>query len=81
MCSNADAIKDKFDCIPQELRFDSKSNKKGLKINNFCALVRHKAMAIIKDADKYTKYINSQLENNENNIVREQIMHEKTKSL
>lgn len=81
MCQNADMIKSMFDLVPVELRYDSKTNKQGLKLNNFCTLVRHKAMAIIKDADKYTKYINSQIENSDNNIIREQIIREKTKNL
>lgn len=82
ICENADKIKkDIYDMLPTELKFDSKTNKRGLKQANFCALVRHKAMGMIKDQDKYTKYINAQIENNNCNIDREEIMMGKTKQM
>lgn len=82
MCENADAIKkDIYETLPSDVRYDSKTNKHGLKQANFCALVRHKAMGIIKDQDKFTKYLNTQLENNTNNIDRENIMMGKTKQM
>lgn len=82
ICENADKIKkDYYDMLPTELKFDSKTNKRGLKQANFCALVRHKAMGMIKDQDKYTKYINTQIENNNCNIDREEIMMGTTKQM
>lgn len=81
MCENADAIKDKFDLLPESVRYDSKTNKHGIKLPNFCALVRHKAMGAIKDADKYTKYISAQVENSNNAIDRESIIASKTQQM
>ena len=81
MCENADAIKDKFDLLPESVRYDSKTNKHGIKLPNFCALVRHKAMGSIKDADKYTKYISAQVENSNNAIDRESIIASKTQQM
>ena len=82
ICENADKIKyDYYEMLPAEVRYDSKTNKHGLKQANFCALVKHKAMGLIKDMDKYTKYINAQLENNNNNIDRECIMVATTKNM
>lgn len=81
MCENADAIKDKYDLLPESVRYDPKTNKHGIKLPNFCALVRHKAMGAIKDADKYTKYINAQVENSNNAIDRENIVIGKTKQM
>lgn len=82
MCENADKIKyDYYDMLPPEVKFDAKMNKGGIKQNHFCTLVRHKAMSIIKDADKYTKYLNAQIEANNNNIGREEIMIGKTKQM
>ena len=72
---------DAYEKLPSELIFDSKSNKSGLKSNNFCALVRHKAMGMIKDADGYTKYISQQVDNTNANIDREEIMLGKTRQM
>ena len=75
MCTAADAIKkDIFQKLPITIRFDKDLNKKGLKENHFGALVRHKAMGMIKDKDKYTKYIENQVENSNNNIDREEVI-------
>ena len=74
----------KFDIyakLPAELQFDPKTNKSGLKANNFCALVRHKAMGIVKDAEGYTKYISQQVDNTNANIDREEIMLGKTRQM
>jgi len=74
----------KFDIygrLPTELIFDSKTNKAGLKSSNFAALVKHKAMGMIKDADGYTKYISQQVDNTNANIDREEIMLGKTRQM
>ncbi len=82
MCSNADAIKkDWFMKLPPTVRFDKDTNKRGLKEGHFGALVRHKAMGILKDKDRYTKYINNQVENSNNNIDREEVMLGKTEQM
>ena len=61
------------------VRYDKDLNKHGLKANDFCALVRHKAMGMIKDKESYTKYISNQVDNTNNNIDREEIIRGKTK--
>jgi hypothetical protein len=82
MCKNADIIKkDIFQKLPASVKFDKDLNKKGLKEGHFQALVRHKAMGIIKDKDKYTKYISSQVENSNNNIDREEVILGKTEQM
>lgn len=82
MCQNADMIKiDIYDKLPASVKYDKKLNKKGLKQNNFCALVKHKAMGMLKDKNKYTKYIASQISNSSNNIDREEIVLGKTKQM
>lgn len=72
---------DAYEKLPSELIFDPKTNKSGLKATNFCALVRHKAMGMIKDADGYTKYISQQVDNTNANIDREEIMLGKTRQM
>lgn len=80
MCSAADEIKKTiFQKLPASIRFDKDTNKKGLKEGHFQALVRHKAMGMIKDKEKFTKYINTQVDNSHNNIDREEVILEKTK--
>ena len=80
MCSNSDAIKkDIYEKLPVTVRFDKDLNKRGLKANHFCILVRHKAMGIIKDKETYTKYISNQVDNSNNNIDREEVILGKTK--
>lgn len=82
LCQNADMIKkDIFQKLPASVKFDKDLNKKGLKEGHFQALVRHKAMGIIKDKDKYTKYISSQVENSNNNIDREEVILGKTEQM
>lgn len=82
MCSNADMIKkDVYDKLPASVRYDKDLNKHGLKQNHFCALVKHKAMGMIKDKDTYTKYINNQVDNANNTIDREEIVLGKTKQM
>ena len=82
LCKNADMIKkDIFQKLPASVKFDKDLNKKGLKEGHFQALVRHKAMGIIKDKDKYTKYISSQVENSNNNIDREEVILGKTEQM
>ena len=82
MCENSDKIKkDIYDNLPATVRYDKDLNKHGLKQNHFCALVKHKAMGIIKDKESYTKYINSQVDNSNNNIDREEIVLGKTKQM
>ena len=82
LCTNADMIKkDIFQKLPASVKFDKDLNKKGLKEGHFQALVRHKAMGLIKDKDKYTKYISSQVENSNNNIDREEVILGKTEQM
>lgn len=82
MCSNADMIKKNiYDQLPDSVRYSKDKNKRGLKQTNFCSLVRHKAMGIIKDNDKYTKYIKAQVETANNNLDREEIILGKTKQM
>ena len=80
MCENSDMIKkDLYEKLPVAARYDKDLNKHGLKANHFCALVRHKAMGMIKDKESYTKYISNQVDNTNNNIDREEIIRGKTK--
>lgn len=72
---------DIYERLPTELIFDSKSNKSGLKSSNFAALVRHKAMGIIKDPIGYTKYISQQVDSTNANIDREEIILGKTRQM
>lgn len=82
MCENADIIKkDIFMKLPTSVRYDKEINKRGLKESHFQALVKHKAMGMIKDKEKYTKYISSQVENTNNNIDREEVILGKTEQM
>lgn len=82
MCKHADEIKiTQYQLLPASVRYDSKTNKSGLKAGNFCTLVRHKAMGILKDSAKYTKYLNAQIESNNANVDREEIMIGKTEQM
>ena len=82
MCGCADEIKKTiFNKLPTTIRYDKELNKKGLKEGHFGALVRHKAMGMIKDKDKYTKYISNQVENSNNNIDREEVILGKTEQM
>ena len=82
MCQNADMIKkDVYMKLPPSVRYDKELNKKGLKESHFQALVKHKAMGMIKDKDKYTKYISAQVENTNNNIDREEVILGKTEQM
>lgn len=82
ICENSDAIKkDIFQKLPVSVKYDKDMNKRGLKESNFQALVKHKAMGMLKDKDKYTKYISSQVENINNNIDREDVMLGKTEQM
>ena len=82
MCENADMIKkDIFMKLPTSVRYDKELNKSGLKEGHFQALVKHKAMGMIKDKEKYTKYISSQVENTNNNIDREEVILGKTEQM
>lgn len=82
MCENNDAIKkDWYNKLPPTVRFDKEINKRGLKEGHFQALVRHKAMGIIKDKDKFTKYISNQVDNSNYNIDREEVILGKTEQM
>lgn len=82
MCAAADMIKiDIFEKLPASVKFDKKDNRNGLKQNNFCALVKHKAMGMVKDKDTYTKYISNQVNNINDNIDREDVMRGKTRQM
>lgn len=82
MCTNADMIKKNvYEKLPATVRYDKDLNKRGLKQNHFCALVKHKAMGTIKDKETYTKYISNQVDNVNNNIDREEIVLGKTKQM
>lgn len=82
LCENSDAIKKEwFSKLPLSIRFDKDINKKGLKEGHFCALVKHKAMGMIKDKDKYTKYISGQVDNVNANIDREEVILGKTQQM
>lgn len=79
MCQNSDMIKiDIYEKLPAEVKYDKKLNKRGLKAGNFCALVKHKAMGILKDKNKYTKYISNQVNNSNYAIDREEVVRGKT---
>lgn len=82
MCENADMIKkDIYDRLPNNIKYDKELNKGGIKQNQFCALVKHKAMGMIKDKEKYTKYISTQIENTNDTIGRETVVLGKTKQM
>jgi hypothetical protein len=79
MCDNADMIKiHYYNKLPDEIRFDGKENKQGIKPCHFGQLVRHEAFKIIKDASKFKKYINTQSVNAEATVYRETIVKNKT---
>ena len=81
MCDNADMIKiHYYNKLPDEIRFDGKENKHGIKPCHFGQLVRHEAFKIIKDSDKFKKYINTQSVNAEATVYRETIVLEKTEN-
>lgn len=81
MCENNDEIKKTwYEKLPASVKFDKDVNKKGLKENHFQALVRHKAVGMIKDKEAYTKYINNQIDNSDNNIDREEVILGKIQS-
>lgn len=82
MCENADMIKkDIYMKLPTSVRYDKELNKKGLKEGHFQALVKHKAMGMVKDKDTFTKYIKNQVENTNNNIDREEVILGKTEQM
>jgi len=82
ICTNSDAIKyDIYDKLPASVKYDKKNNKHGLKSSNFGTLVKHKAMGVIKDKKKYTKYISSQIESTNNDIDRGEILLGTTKQM
>lgn len=82
ICENSDAIKKEiFAKLPASVKYDKETNKSGLKESHFQALVKHKAVGMIKDKDKYTKYISSQVENTNNNIDREEVILGKTEQM
>jgi hypothetical protein len=82
MCEAADEIKKTiYEQLPTNVKFDKDLNKNGIKPNQFCALVRHKAMGLIKDKEKYTKYISNQIDNTNIVIGREEIVLGKTKQM
>lgn len=82
MCEAADMIKKEvYQKLPISVKYDKELNKKGLKEGHFQALVRTKAMGMIKDKDKYTKYVSSQVENSNNNIDREEVILGKTEQM
>ena len=81
MCDNADMIKKHYyNKLPDEIRFDGKENKQGIKPCHFGRLVRHEAFKIIKDASKFKKYINTQSVNAEATVYRETIVKNKTET-
>lgn len=82
MCTNADMIKkDIYQKLPVSVRYDKDLNKKGLKEGHFSALVKHRAMGMVKDKETYTKYISNQVDNTNNNIDREEVILGKTKQM
>lgn len=82
MCENADMIKhDIYEKLPISVRYDKDMNKHGLKPSHFCALVKHKAIGMLKDKETFTKYLNNQVDNSNNNIDREEIVLGKTKQM
>ena len=82
MCEAADEIKKNiYEQLPTNVKFDKELNKNGIKQNQFGTLVRHKAMSLIKDKEKYTKYISNQIDNTNIVIGREEIILGKTKQM
>lgn len=82
ICKNADMIKkDVYEKLPINVKFDKDINKRGLKESHFQALVKHKAMGMIKDKETYTKYIENQVNNTNNNIDREEVILGKTQQM
>ena len=80
LCENADKIKkDIYQKLPLSIKYDKENNKCGLKESHFQSIVKNKAMGIIKDKEKYTKYISSIIDNSNSVIDREKIIREKTK--
>lgn len=79
---NTEMIKiDIFCNLPDEVRYDKEDNPNGIKSNNFQKLVRHKAIGCISDTKKFTKYISNQIDKDNQNLNRGEIVLEKTKCM
>lgn len=79
---NTEMIKiDIFCNLPDEVRYDKDDNPNGIKGNNFQKLVRHKAIGCISDTKKFTKYISNQIDKDNQNLNRGEIVLEKTKCM
>lgn len=82
ICTNADEVKiNIFERLDTSIKFDSKTNKSGLKAGDFVKLVKNKAIGEVKDKETYTKYMDKRRKENQHTIDKEQLMLEKNKQM
>lgn len=72
---------DIYERLPAAVRYDKDQNPSGLKSGNFGSLVKTKTVGVLKDKEKYTKYIEAQIKNSGDNRDREEIMTAKMERL
>jgi len=82
ICQAADKVKiDLYGELPDNIRFDSKMNKKGIRSSQFVKLAKTKAIALEKSMEQFDKFKESQIKKNENELVAKQIEAEKIKEI
>lgn len=72
---------DIYERLPAAVRYDKEQNPCGLKSGNFGNLVKTKTVGVLKDKEKYTKYIEAQIRNSSDNRTREEILSAKMERL
>lgn len=82
MCEASDMIKKTFyEQLPPLVKYEKDGNRHGIKPAQFALLVKHAAMKALKSADKYKDYIMNHVDNSNCNIIREELMLEKSKQM
>lgn len=82
ICQAADKVKiDLYEELPDNVRFDPKLNKKGIRASQFVKLAKTKAVAIEKSTEQFDKFKQNQIKKNAEELVAKQIEAEKTKDI
>lgn len=82
ICQAADKVKiDLYNELPENVRFDAKMNKKGIRASQFVKLAKTKAVALEKSMEQFDKFKESQIKKNENELIAKQIEAEKIKEI